>query len=372
MLITDREQLKQYDAPYRIWQGVPGIERSRKGRLFATFYSGGIQEEHGNYAVLIQSDDDGWSWSSPIAAAYQSENSRCYDPCLWIDPNGRLWFIWSVMPKHAVYAAICDDPDAETLVWHEETVIGHDVMMNKPIVTSSGRWLFPIAVWDKKIRHIDPSAAEETGAFLYESTDEGKSFQRLGTPSLTARSFDEHMVLERKDRTLMMLTRTHYGISQTCSEDGGKSWGEEQPFSMGGPDSRFHIRRLKSGRILLINHYMFTGRNNLTAFLSDDECKSWKWRLLLDERSNVSYPDAAESEDGYIYIIYDRERGGFKRSYEEARAEAREILLAKITEADIMSGRLTDENSRIKQVVSRLGEFAGDAGALYLRRPEGK
>ncbi len=372
MLITEKELLKKYDAPYRIWQGIPGIERSRGGRLFVTFYSGGTKEAYGNYVVLLKSDDDGRSFSPPVAVAYHSEDYRCYDPCLWVDPLGRLWFVWSIMPERAVYAVICDDPDADTLVWGDEFVIGHDTMLNKPLVTSSGRWLFPIAVFAEKLQKLQhdvidvaPTQTKESGAFLYESTDCGKSFRRLGTPDLTARSFDEHMVLELKDGRLMMLTRTFYGISQTYSADGGHTWSEEQPFSLGGPNSRFYIRRLKSGRILLINHYLYTGRNNLTALLSDDECRTWKGRLLLDERDEVSYPDAVESEDGYIYVIYDRERGCFKKNFEEAKRSAREILMAKITEEDILCGRLTDSGSRLRQVVSRLGDYAGDAESMF-------
>ena len=64
----------------------------------------------------VKSDDDGKTWSEPIAAAYRSKLFRCYDPCLWIDPLDRLWFIWALAPNRAVYAAVCDEPDAEELV----------------------------------------------------------------------------------------------------------------------------------------------------------------------------------------------------------------------------------------------------------------
>ena len=52
----------------------------------------------------------------------------------------------------------------------------------------------------------------------------------------------------------------------------------------------------------MINHYQFVGRDHLTAMLSEDEGKTWKYKLLLDERADVSYPDAKEADDGYIYI----------------------------------------------------------------------
>ena len=59
MLITDKQKLEQYDSKHRLWQGIPSIERTKKGRLFACFYSGDVTEKNGNFVVLCVSDDDG-------------------------------------------------------------------------------------------------------------------------------------------------------------------------------------------------------------------------------------------------------------------------------------------------------------------------
>lgn len=134
MLIVDSKQLEAFAAENRIWQGIPSVEVSNKGRIFVSFYSGETKEEIGNFSLVIYSDD-GEHFSDPIVAAYLDDH-RCYDPCLWIDPLGRLWFSWSVCPNDAVYASICNDPDAETLIWSPPFMVGHDVMMNKPIVLS--------------------------------------------------------------------------------------------------------------------------------------------------------------------------------------------------------------------------------------------
>jgi hypothetical protein len=75
---------------------------------------------------------------------------------------------------------------------------------------------------------------------------------------------------------------------------------------------------------------------------------------MLDERANVSYPDAVEDENGNIYVTYDRERGAFLKTVDEIYASAREILYARITEADIMAGRLVSPESKLKQVISKL------------------
>ena len=366
VLVTNPEELKKYRTDQRIWQGVPGIEVTGKGRIFSCFYSGKTGETFGNYAVVVMSED-GVTFSEPIAVAID-DAGRCYDACLWMDPLDRLWFIWSVMPNHGVYASICEDPDAEELVWGPVTLIGHDVMMNKPTVLTTGEWIFPIAVWNHGVRVLPQeydTKQEERRSFVYQSKDHGVSFEKLGGADVPDRDYDEHMVLELSDGRLAVYVRTTYGIGVSYSADGGRTWTLGEDSGLGGPDTRFHIRRLPSGRVLLVNHVNYTGRNNLTALLSEDDGQTWKYQLLLDGRDNVSYPDAAIGADGYLYIAYDRDRGNSKKCLKEAYACAREILYAKITEEDIMAGQLVSPDSKLACIVSKLGKYAGEKENPY-------
>ena len=230
-------------------------------------------------------------------------------------------------------------------------------MLNKPAVTRDGKWLLPAAVWAENVCPTGYGYKEEKedGAFVWESTDGGGSFLRRGKAVVPDRSFDEHMLVERRDGTLRMYVRTHYGIGMADSADGGKTFSEGRDSGLSGPDSRFYIGRLRSGRLLLVNHVDFKKRDHLTALLSEDDGETWPYRLLLDERENISYPDAAEGEDGSLYIVYDRERGYYKQSLAAMKASAREILMARIREEDILAGRIVSEGSRLKEVVSRLG-----------------
>lgn len=358
MLIQDSNELKKFITSKRLWQGIPSIEVTKNGRIFLTFYSGGRKEEIGNYAMVTYSDN-GVDFSEPIAVAYK-ENYRCYDSCLWLDPLGRLWLTWSRCPDDALFGAICENPDAENIVFGEEFLIGHNVMMNKPTVISTGEWLFPIAVWMDGVRAIGEefdSKITPKLSFAYSTKDNGKTFKQLGGADVKDRSYDEHQIVELKDGRLRMFVRTKYGIGAADSFDKGLTWSEGFDTGLGGPSSRFHITRLKSGRILLINHHEFYYRNNLTAMLSEDEGKSFPYKLLLDERKEVSYPDVKEAEDGYIYITYDRERG-CKDTIEEALACAREILIAKISEDDIIKGSLQSENGYLKHIASKLSDLS--------------
>lgn len=356
MVITNPEVLKQYASTTRKWQGIPGVERTKTGRIFVTWYSGGEVEQLGNYSLLVKSDDGGESFSEPIVAVDVGDEARSYDPCLWIDPLGRLWFIWAQFPNNVVKFIRCDDPDAEVLTWSEERVLGYDVMLNKPIVTKDGSWLFPCAVWRKGLLASGTGSEgnRPTGSHTYISRDEGETFSLLGTAKAKDRGFDEHMLLEKNDGSLECYIRTRYGIAVAESRDGGVTWTDGVDCGWGGPNSRFHIRRLSSGNLLLINHHRFAGRNNLKAMISRDDGKTFEGYLMLDERADVSYPDAVEGSDGFIYVVYDRERGAKYDPKFNYDYHAREILMAKITEEDILAGSLVNSDSRLKITVNKL------------------
>lgn len=359
MLITDKKALKNYAASKCLWVGIPSIEVTAKGRTFLTFYSGGKCEEIGNYAILIKSDD-GINYSDPIAVCFE-EGHRCFDPCLWIDPLNRLWFTWSRHGDDGLFGAICDDPDADEIVFGKEFFIAHNVMMNKPIVLSTGEWLFPIAVWQQGKADADIEDPDKRpGSFAYITDDKGKTFKKLGTADVKRRTFDEHMFVEMNNGALRVFVRTNYGIGAADSFDGGIHWGDDFDTGYGGPASRFHIRRLPSGRILLINHYNFTFRNNLTAMLSEDDGKTFPYRLMIDERDHISYPDAAVDSEGMINITYDRERGADCSSLSQILGKAREILTARISEEDIINGKIVGEKSFLKRVAYKLTDYDGD------------
>jgi hypothetical protein len=181
------------------------------------------------------------------------------------------------------------------------------------------------------------------GAGIVRSLDDGRSFTWIGgapgrNADWTGKSTGggmEHMIVERNDGTLWMPMRIQDGLAETTSPDDGVTWSPPIRSAIEGPGSRFHLRRLRSGRLLMINHVGFSRdvpiylqRSHLTAMLSDDEGKTWPHRLLLDDRTQVSYPDAIETPEGELRIIYDH-----------GRSSAREILLAKTNEADILAGR---------------------------------
>lgn len=365
----------KYAGKNRQWQGIPSLTRTENGRLYVCFYSGGDEEGAENYVLLKKSDDEGRTWSEPILAVDPAGNVRAFDPCLWTAPDGRVFLFWAQSyggfdGRAGCWFSVCEAPDVKNPEWSGPIRIGDGVMLNKPTVLQNGDWLLPISLWKAVTSEYNPSCPNRL-ANVYRSSDGGKSFHYLSGVDMPDRYYDEHMLVERTDGSLWMLLRLQTGLGEAFSADGGKTWHSIEKSGIWGPNARFFIRRLRSGRLLLVNHARESGedtsgadasgaiskanisgtdmvagkRNRLAAFLSDDEGKTWSRPLILDEREDVSYPDGVEREDGLIELIYDYSRFAQK-----------EILMAKFREEDILAGRMVSADGKLRILVDKAGE----------------
>lgn len=351
--------LPEYDYDKLDYGMTIGIERTPKGRLWACWVAGGDSSKA--FFVLANSDNDGETWSKPRLVVDAHSKDLPMDRSvlvgnLWTDPLGRLWLFFDQSMgmfdgRAGVWAAVCEDPDAEQPAWSAPRRLWHGVMLNKPTVLAGGEWLLPISLDQREgfgpfkglFKELDPLR----GANVLVSTNQGASWQRRGAVQFPNPDWHEHMIVQRRDGTLWMLARTAKGIMQSVSSDGGGIWSTPtEPPGIRQPNARFHVRRLASGRLLLVKHGdavdSHQGRVQLSAWLSEDDGLSWQGGLILDERKGVSYPDGFQSPDGTIYISYDRNR-----------ATEGEILLARFTEDDILSRRLSGPKSKLKMLISR-------------------
>lgn len=347
---------------------------TKKGRIWAGWLSGG--DDPRGFFCAARSDDGGKTWSKPVFVIDPHDSSLpvprftlCVD--LWVDPDGRMHIFHDQTlggyyksekffmnqcttsdSRRGVWHAVCDDPDAETLVWSKPVRISDGNCLNKPFIAKDGTWYLPIA---RGIHAGHPFGVafyevceKVKGAWLLASTDKGRTWKFRGGVRFPDSTWFEHMAYEMRDGRFRMFSRSlnkQHGIYESYSSDAGRTWSEPVPAAAAGidaPCSRFHVRRLKSGNLLFVKHgdtmldRNKLQRTNLRAFISKDDGKTWVGGLQI-EPTWCSYPDVYETDDGALHIIYDH-----------LRSQAAELRYARITEADVLAGKIVSPGSVLK------------------------
>jgi len=371
----------------RKWQGVPSVEKTGK-RLWASCFTGGKYEpDIKNYAVVSYSNDDGESWIDPYMLIKGDKYFRIFDPQLWLDNNGRLWLFWcqdtftpDAKPSdydtpgeelnRAYFATLeqwvmyCDNPDDNTPIWSEPAFMYSGFTKNNVEILKNGRWL--ISAYDK-MPGVKPDDFLFHTKFVI-SDDGGSSFYETKGLVENADGFCEPMTVQLRDGTLWCLIRTLSGyLDEAFSHDNGETWSEIRRTDIPNPSTRFFIGRLKSGELLLVNtpNSQLGNRMGLVASISEDEGKSWKYNLEIDDRRSTTYPDVALDESGYIYIIYDCQRDNRQEKDRQnpLRSNAeKEICLAKIKVEDIKNGELISKDSYFRKIISKVKYDNRDLG----------
>jgi predicted neuraminidase len=343
-----------YSGKHRVFQGIPTIERTMNDRLWAAWFARSRSGTADSHVIVCVSDDEGATWSEPVLVIDPPGEVRAFDPCLWLDPDGKLWLFWAQSHgrwdgRGGVWCITSEDSQTRVPTWSPPRRLCDGVMLNKPTALKSSSLLLPVSVWDVPLLSRQPARRtdnlrQQSGANVF-SLDAGLETPpvMIGQVIAPKREYDEHQIIELTDTRLWMLLRTPAGLFESTSTDGGRNWAGPNHSPIPHINSRFCLRRLQSGRLLLITHEPPDGkmRSHLIARLSEDEGKTWKGGLLLDERAGVSYPDATEGAKGVIHVIYDFER-----------TRSKQILLASFTESHVLKSS-PGRNGRLRALVNQ-------------------
>ena len=342
-----------------------GFAMTPKGRIWTSWVGG----EDGPRAFLVQhhSDDGGKTWSDTDFVVDPHVRERKPDFILsitsnfWCDPQGRMHFFFDqsmgttgsdprgythMDGRAGVWETVSENPDDPRPTWSRPRRIGDGHALSKPIVAKDGTWYLPVCLnaasagsaWFWAFPELD----ERRGVNVYASTDSGKTWVLRGNCRFPRIDWHEPQMVELSDGRLWLLVRSNHqdcdrGMMQSFSRDGGRTWNAPDYPQLNNPIARFVCQKLKGGNILLVCHgrpESWQGeRNELTAWLSRDDGRTWEGGLLLDGRNRVSYPDAFQAADGSVWIQWDHLRTNG------------EILFARVTEADILAGKATSQGS---------------------------
>ena len=351
----------------RKWQGLPTIAVTPGGRMWCAWQTGDAvegSEGPNNYDVMYYSDDNGKTWSDAYMIWDVPDDSiRLADPRLFYDQFGKLWLVLIRGGLKGAYAIEMKNPDCETPEENLET--GEPISWlkgppaHRPTILSNGYWITPVEVDTDAQQTYICRPNNEAGKYPWTTT--------TTQPAVTAypdnKTYGESQIIELTDGSLMMLSRLPKtcggGMEISYSYDYGTNW---TPYKADNgvpyitPSSKFHIQRLESGAILMLTHATTADREQLAAYLSYDDGKTYPYMLMLDDtdiRGNwrdygVSYPEAAaqQGKNGEIYIVNDAGRYALK-----------EIRMCVVTEEDIKAGKPVTQYCRMREQVSKLGGY---------------
>jgi len=97
-------------------------------------------------------------------------------------------------------------------------------------------------------------------------------------------------------------------VQMSTSKDDGESWAATFDIDIPNSGSSLEVIPLNDGRWLMVCNDTEYGRHRLSAFLSDDEGETWKWKRKLEpsdkEGKSFGYPSVIQTRDGLIHMTY--------------------------------------------------------------------
>jgi len=313
-----------------------GTIGKRDGELLAVF--SGRRESHWcPYGVneMIRSSDDGETWSEPVIINNTPMDDR--DTGLLVTSSGTTIMSWFTGTQWKDLDNYKDRLSSDTLEsWKrhfakigDETIARWDGAWTRRSNDGGQTWEpavlagasaphGPTELHDGRLLYVGTAnPVEDYRQLAVESTDEGRSWQRIGTipipDDMKGLPFSEPHVVEVEPGRIISMWRhnpgdrpTEHYLQQSESSDGGKTWTPTHPTPMFGFPP--HLLKLSNGDIVCTY-----GRRRPPygerACVSHDGGETWDIAneiILRDDAPNgdLGYPSTVEIAPGELLSIY--------------------------------------------------------------------
>lgn len=224
---------------------VPDDGKRGFGRLWNCVVGGG--DNANAYFLLNWSDDGGLSWTDTKFVidphgGYPGIPRRTIVGNLWTAPDGKLWLFFDQSVSYfdgmsSNWCSVCGNPLDDNPEWSRPVHIGFGCSLQRPTVMSTGEWVLPVSLWDRK-RITDARFSEAhhdldgvRGAHCFVSVDEGATWEDRSFLNTESPRFDEHCFVELKNEAdpsapvwWVTARSASSEIQQAFSYDRGRTW----------------------------------------------------------------------------------------------------------------------------------------------------
>jgi predicted neuraminidase/outer membrane protein assembly factor BamB len=275
-----------------------------KGGLVAAWFGGKYERSPDVGIWVSRFDGRGWSQVTEVANGVQTDGTRypCWNPVLFQPREGPLLLFYKVGPNPRSWWGMMTTSADGGKSWSQPERLPDGFLgpiKNKPVQLADGSLLCG-------------SSTETDGwvAHMERTSSLGKTWQKTA-PLNDKQQFGaiQPTILVYPTGRIQILCRSRQDrITESWSEDGGKTWSAMQTTTLPNPNSGIDAVMLKDGRALLVyNHRTSSGANGrslLNVAVSADG-KTWKAALTLeDQPGEYSYPAVVQTADGLVHITY--------------------------------------------------------------------
>ncbi len=170
-------------------------------------------------------------------------------------------------------------------------------------------------------RMIVPLYSDGLDCTLFALTDDGGQNWQFSNPVLGGAGIQATIAF-KKDGTLVAYLRDNgpppQRMQRTESRDNGLTWTIPKDDILPNPGAGFDMVTLSTGEWLIVFNDQEDGRYDLTAAISSDDGKTWKWKKQIEHDSSQEnpasshYPSVIEGRDGQIHVVYSFHRNNGK------------------------------------------------------------
>lgn len=334
------------------------IVECHNGDLMCCWYRGSGERRADDVAVYGARRRRGEKvWSEPFLMA-DTPGFPDTNPCMFVDPRGKLWLIWqtiianewhTALIKYKIASAYAQDgpPDwefSDTLILKPGPEFA-DIVARRCDVDEQQLDKFPESFREKARQYladrrkhaadkyfvrmgwmtrVHPFVLDDKRLILPLYSD-GFDFSMMAlsddwgvtwsaSDPLVSQGGVQPSLVRKKEGTLVALMRDNgpppKRVLKSESKDRGQTWSLVTDMDILNSGTGLEVSGLSSGNWVLINNDTEQGRHQLTVSLSDDEGATWKWSRPLEfdnpgpEATTAAYPSIIQAKDGALHASY--------------------------------------------------------------------